>query len=515
MPHPDMNESWVGGHPDEGLLHEWLDEQLSARDAAELQAHVDSCAECQARVAEARGLMAASHRILSALDEVPANVIPTNIPEKAPSEIVIARTSNVRDASAVSSIDAARANAATKTKRVIPWNSIAKIAAVLVFAVAIAKSGFMTGDDAVAPMTVAKQEEAATAPAADARASDAAASAPAAGSSAIATLAAPAPAATEASDRPKVAAKSAPRQSGPGVASTRNQNVAGAVENTAAGAGTAEALADKRADDARVLRARVADAGVADRSEAEKRRASEPAPAAKASAALPELQGKVASMQVRTATAANASPPAGSPVATPPVASAPVATPAAPPANTAPVPLAAAATAIRARAAGDGLALNSVVTSASPPPAGGAAFVSRARVGRAAFDSVTLKNNACLPNCDTGTLWISARGELRYTFGSGTTQRSITGALPSIRLDSLSMLLRRTFPDSTTREGRMSCEVQQGEQIDLNIFFSTRSAPDRIRGCTRSTEEVRQFARSLEAMVLLESIKEALPPREP
>ena len=29
MPHPDIGAHWEGGHPDEGLLHEWLDEQLS------------------------------------------------------------------------------------------------------------------------------------------------------------------------------------------------------------------------------------------------------------------------------------------------------------------------------------------------------------------------------------------------------------------------------------------------------------------------------------------------------
>ncbi|MEP6835146.1 MAG: zf-HC2 domain-containing protein [Gemmatimonas sp.] len=77
MPHPDMHAN--NGHPDEGLLHEWLDDQLSPTNAADMQLHIASCAACGARVAEARGLMAASHRILSKLDDVPAGVIPASI----------------------------------------------------------------------------------------------------------------------------------------------------------------------------------------------------------------------------------------------------------------------------------------------------------------------------------------------------------------------------------------------------------------------------------------------------
>lgn len=63
-------------HPDEGTIHAWLDGELSPADAAALEAHVAGCAACAAAVAEARGLVAASTRILGALDEVEANVIP-------------------------------------------------------------------------------------------------------------------------------------------------------------------------------------------------------------------------------------------------------------------------------------------------------------------------------------------------------------------------------------------------------------------------------------------------------
>lgn len=57
-------------HPDEGLIHAWLDDALSAAEAQRLAAHVRTCAACQARVAEARGLIAGASRIVAALDDV-------------------------------------------------------------------------------------------------------------------------------------------------------------------------------------------------------------------------------------------------------------------------------------------------------------------------------------------------------------------------------------------------------------------------------------------------------------
>jgi hypothetical protein len=63
-------------HPDEGELHAWLDGQLDAARVAELEAHVAACPSCADAVAEARGLIAASTRILSALDVVPGGVLP-------------------------------------------------------------------------------------------------------------------------------------------------------------------------------------------------------------------------------------------------------------------------------------------------------------------------------------------------------------------------------------------------------------------------------------------------------
>jgi hypothetical protein len=63
-------------HPDEGSIHAWLDDALSPAEAEGLAAHVRACVECQARVAEARGLIAGASRIVAALDDVPAGTRP-------------------------------------------------------------------------------------------------------------------------------------------------------------------------------------------------------------------------------------------------------------------------------------------------------------------------------------------------------------------------------------------------------------------------------------------------------
>src|SRR3954465_11758375 len=69
-------------HPDEGTIHAWLDGALTADEAVGVEAHVKQCAQCQAAVAEARGFIAASSRILTALDNAPRGVIPAATPKK-------------------------------------------------------------------------------------------------------------------------------------------------------------------------------------------------------------------------------------------------------------------------------------------------------------------------------------------------------------------------------------------------------------------------------------------------
>jgi len=63
-------------HLDEGTIHAWLDGALPPLDAEQVAKHAAECASCAAAVAEARGIIAGSARIVSALDVVPGGVIP-------------------------------------------------------------------------------------------------------------------------------------------------------------------------------------------------------------------------------------------------------------------------------------------------------------------------------------------------------------------------------------------------------------------------------------------------------
>jgi len=63
-------------HPDEGLIHAWLDGELEPAEAARVSALVANDPGWGAAAAEARGLIAASSRIAGALDRVPGKVIP-------------------------------------------------------------------------------------------------------------------------------------------------------------------------------------------------------------------------------------------------------------------------------------------------------------------------------------------------------------------------------------------------------------------------------------------------------
>lgn len=69
-------------HLDEGTIHSWLDGALSPDEAARVEAHVAECSQCAIAVAEARGFIAASSRILTALDHVPRGVVPAAPPIK-------------------------------------------------------------------------------------------------------------------------------------------------------------------------------------------------------------------------------------------------------------------------------------------------------------------------------------------------------------------------------------------------------------------------------------------------
>ena len=63
-------------HLDEGMAHAWIDGELSADETVAIEAHLQTCGSCAAIVAEARGFVAATSRIVSQLDHVSAGVIP-------------------------------------------------------------------------------------------------------------------------------------------------------------------------------------------------------------------------------------------------------------------------------------------------------------------------------------------------------------------------------------------------------------------------------------------------------
>ena len=64
-------------HLDEGTIHAWLDGELPFDESSRVTAHAESCDRCTALIAEARGFIAASSRILRNLDHVPGDVIPS------------------------------------------------------------------------------------------------------------------------------------------------------------------------------------------------------------------------------------------------------------------------------------------------------------------------------------------------------------------------------------------------------------------------------------------------------
>jgi anti-sigma factor RsiW len=71
-------------HLNEAEIHAWLDGAVDATRSREIDAHLVECSACAAAVAEARGFIAASSRILNALDDVPVGVTPKRAPARAP-----------------------------------------------------------------------------------------------------------------------------------------------------------------------------------------------------------------------------------------------------------------------------------------------------------------------------------------------------------------------------------------------------------------------------------------------
>jgi len=126
-------------HPDEGMIHTWLDGELSPEESAALQEHAATCQQCADTIAEARGLVAASSRIVSALDAVPRRVIPVAKPQQK----AWYDSTQIRVAAAVLVVAGASLlllKNETQKSEIAPARSIAKKTAPAVTAAAAAKT---------------------------------------------------------------------------------------------------------------------------------------------------------------------------------------------------------------------------------------------------------------------------------------------------------------------------------------------------------------------------------------
>ena len=170
MDRPMEQSGDVGEHPDEGTIHAWLDDALDAAAAERVAAHVRDCAECAARVAEARGLIAGASRVVAALDDVPAGTRPSW------AQSVAAGTSKL-EASETKATDGPSNASLWRWLRVTPAR--AAIAATLLVALGITLTHERVAEDSLRP-TAATSGRATDVAGVEERQSDAAAGAAAA-----------------------------------------------------------------------------------------------------------------------------------------------------------------------------------------------------------------------------------------------------------------------------------------------------------------------------------------------
>jgi hypothetical protein len=170
---------------DEGRIHEWLDGQCDAESAAQLDALVRTSPSFAARVAEARGLTAAASRILSALDDVPGDVLP------------------MRPSIAPRAAQSARAVSRGPSRTLTRWSAIAAVLAVAATGVWVAQ-GTPTSLAPKADVAMIASETATLTPP---RANDVAAGAAAAAPLSVAAETAAAAPMTVAENTPIVAAE--------------------------------------------------------------------------------------------------------------------------------------------------------------------------------------------------------------------------------------------------------------------------------------------------------------------
>ena len=117
-------------HVDEGTVHAWLDDQLGPAEGARIAAHVAACAACAALVADARGFIAASTRILTALDDAPPRGASAGVAANQSDAPLTARPASGLAPRAAA--PAAGRRRARPPWRIAPWELRAAAAAVVV-----------------------------------------------------------------------------------------------------------------------------------------------------------------------------------------------------------------------------------------------------------------------------------------------------------------------------------------------------------------------------------------------
>lgn len=157
---PFQVEWTASGHVAEDSVYAWLDGALGASDTAAVTRHVAVCAECSEAVAEARGFIAASVRIMNAADMVPKNVVPREDVSRTAARIVAladsARVNDIAERKSDSGGQTVSAQPVMHRSRRWHTRSFAQAAAALLLVAA--GSYFITRPDPVAVATNAVEQ---------------------------------------------------------------------------------------------------------------------------------------------------------------------------------------------------------------------------------------------------------------------------------------------------------------------------------------------------------------------
>ena len=433
-------------------------------------------------------MIAASRRILSALDDVPSGVIPANIAltsatwsNTAPLDIAASATSD-----GITSIDSARKSTGKEVhKRVIPWRRIGSIAALLLVAVTVVRFGAM-GDDVAEPVGSVANESAK------------AIVAPGAAN----TVASAAPVADVATDA------AARERSAPAVESTP-KSVAAVAQSKP------EPLMSAKASTPASSRG----LAIAD--------------------ALPSAN-VIASAGAATTGPVTSAPPAGAatgvPVPTPPTttnrtASLPTTAnaPVVPPPSVALRDSAALRGAVEAtlrqparRGDTTGNAARLMLRAPSGQQLASSPASSGSRAG--AFDSVTLIRTNCAPSCESITLHVNASGVVRYVVGGGNAQRVVMSQLSPSEREQVEKVLAEAFPGRMPGRVRTVCTLSgtgdrtnardHAPELQLLVDFPDSPLLGAAQECGKSEAELRAIGTRLDEIVGAAALRRRVPLEE-